>query len=88
MDTDNDQANLLQRLKDAYQGLQGARDRQAIANVVEPLLVGLNEDDRTALGEQLWGEFYTSMGQVRKESHRVYPFTGLAGYFYIPNRGS
>lgn len=83
-----DKENLLWNLKIAYLGLRDTRDRNAIEGVIEPLLVGLTEEDRIEIGEQLWSEFYTFIGKEREAEHKVYPFTGLAGYFYIPSRGS
>lgn len=78
----------MQSLKVAFQGLEGARDHHAIEQALEPLLSGLTEEDRRALGEQLWNEFYADFGKEREEPYRPYPFTGLAEYFCIPLSGS
>lgn len=79
--------DLLEVLKSTYQGVDRPRDPDAIREAIEPLLVGVTEGEREALGRRLWGEFYR---RFETEGPRdPYSYTGLATVLAgIPLSGS
>jgi hypothetical protein len=79
---------LLDALKFAYQGMRERKDMSADAftESIDPLLVGVSDEDRWALSNKLNAEYYRSRSEHPEEG-RAY-LLGLAWYLHSWSTGS